>query len=124
MNEDPCATEKLADGIRRFAADTVKLEQFLAENCKLQPVLTIPSGKATCRLPRRYATRSRSSSSLSASTSPSGIIEKSCGSIAATSRLATVTTSAGVAMVTDCPSLRRMTPTKTRLSFVCRMVVR
>ena len=31
LNEDPCATEKLADGIRRFAADTVKLEQFLTE---------------------------------------------------------------------------------------------
>ena len=37
LNEDPCATEKLADGIRRFAADTVKLEQFLTEKLKLQP---------------------------------------------------------------------------------------
>jgi len=36
LNEDPCATEKLADGIRRFAADTVKLEQFLTEKLKLQ----------------------------------------------------------------------------------------
>ena len=35
MNEDPCATEKLAEGIRRFAADSVKLEQFLTE--KLEP---------------------------------------------------------------------------------------
>lgn len=37
LNEDSCATEKLADGIRRFAADTVKLEQFLTEKLKLQP---------------------------------------------------------------------------------------
>ena len=37
MNEDACATEKLAEGIRRFAADTVKLEQFLAEKLQLQP---------------------------------------------------------------------------------------
>lgn len=29
LNEDAMATEKLADGIRRFAADTVKLEEFL-----------------------------------------------------------------------------------------------
>lgn len=29
MNEDAMATEKLADGIRRFAADLIKLEQFL-----------------------------------------------------------------------------------------------
>lgn len=29
LNEDAMATEKLADGIRRFAADTVKLEGFL-----------------------------------------------------------------------------------------------
>lgn len=29
MNEDPMATEKLSDGIRRFAADLIKLEQFL-----------------------------------------------------------------------------------------------
>ena len=29
LNEDACATEKLAEGIRRFAADTVKLEEFL-----------------------------------------------------------------------------------------------
>ena len=29
LNEDPMATEKLADGIRRFAADTVTLEKFL-----------------------------------------------------------------------------------------------
>ena len=37
MNEDPCATEKLAEGIRRFAADTVKLEQFLTETIEPQP---------------------------------------------------------------------------------------
>ena len=37
MNEDPCATEKLAEGIRRFAADTVKLEQFLTEKLEPQP---------------------------------------------------------------------------------------
>ena len=37
MNEDPCATEKLAEGIRRFAADSVKLEQFLTEKLELQP---------------------------------------------------------------------------------------
>ena len=37
LNEDSCATEKLAEGIRRFAADTVKLEQFLTEKLKLQP---------------------------------------------------------------------------------------
>jgi transaldolase len=37
LNEDPCATEKLADGIRRFAADTVKLEEFLADKLQLQP---------------------------------------------------------------------------------------
>jgi transaldolase len=30
-NEDAMATEKLADGIRRFAADQVKLEQLLAQ---------------------------------------------------------------------------------------------
>ncbi len=30
LNEDACATEKLAEGIRRVAADTVKLEEFLA----------------------------------------------------------------------------------------------
>jgi transaldolase len=30
-NEDAMATEKLADGIRRFAADQLKLEQLLAQ---------------------------------------------------------------------------------------------
>ncbi len=35
-NEDPMATDKLADGIRRFAADTVKLEKFLAAKLQLQ----------------------------------------------------------------------------------------
>jgi len=29
LNEDPMATEKLAEGIRNFAADLVKLETFL-----------------------------------------------------------------------------------------------
>ena len=33
-NEDPMATEKLSDGIRLFAADTVKLEEFLTERLK------------------------------------------------------------------------------------------
>jgi len=31
MNEDPMATEKLAEGIRLFAADAVKLEKLIAE---------------------------------------------------------------------------------------------
>jgi transaldolase len=30
LNEDPMATEKLSEGIRLFAADTVKLEKFIA----------------------------------------------------------------------------------------------
>jgi len=34
MNEDPCAVEKLAGGIRRFAADTVKLENIIREKMK------------------------------------------------------------------------------------------
>jgi transaldolase len=33
LNEDAMATEKLAEGIRRFAADTRKLEQFAHEVC-------------------------------------------------------------------------------------------
>ena len=37
LNEDPMATEKLADGIRRFAADLVKLEEYIAKHLK-QPV--------------------------------------------------------------------------------------
>jgi len=37
MNEDACATEKLAEGIRRFAADTVKLEEYLTGKLQLQP---------------------------------------------------------------------------------------
>lgn len=32
LNEDPMATEKLAEGIRKFAADTVKLEDQLAQS--------------------------------------------------------------------------------------------
>lgn len=31
MNEDPMATEKLAEGIRKFAEDAVKLENLLKE---------------------------------------------------------------------------------------------
>lgn len=30
MNEDPMATEKLAEGIRKFTADLIRLEQFIA----------------------------------------------------------------------------------------------
>jgi transaldolase len=37
LNEDAMATEKLADGIRRFAADLVKLEQSMARHLS-QPV--------------------------------------------------------------------------------------
>ena len=37
LNEDAMATEKLAEGIRRFAADLVKLEQYIAKYLK-QPV--------------------------------------------------------------------------------------
>jgi transaldolase len=37
LNEDPMATEKLADGIRRFAADLVKLEAYISKFMK-QPV--------------------------------------------------------------------------------------
>jgi transaldolase len=37
LNEDPMATEKLAEGIRRFAADIVKLEQHVAKHLN-QPV--------------------------------------------------------------------------------------
>ncbi len=34
MNEDQMATEKLSEGIRKFAADTVKLEELIRQ--KLQ----------------------------------------------------------------------------------------
>ena len=34
LNEDAMATEKLAEGIRLFAADTQKLEQFTREICQ------------------------------------------------------------------------------------------
>jgi transaldolase len=37
LNDDAMATEKLAEGIRRFAADLVKLEQYIAKNLN-QPV--------------------------------------------------------------------------------------
>ena len=37
LNEDAMATEKLAEGIRRFAADLVKLEQSIARHLN-QPV--------------------------------------------------------------------------------------
>jgi transaldolase len=33
MNEDPMATEKLAEGIRNFAKDTIKLEAFACQQC-------------------------------------------------------------------------------------------
>ena len=33
MNEDPMATEKLAEGIRNFASDALKLEQFVKQMC-------------------------------------------------------------------------------------------
>ena len=36
MNEDACGTEKLAEGIRSFAADTAKLETFLTEKLQIQ----------------------------------------------------------------------------------------
>ncbi len=31
LNEDEMATDKLSDGIRKFAADAVKLEKILSE---------------------------------------------------------------------------------------------
>jgi transaldolase len=31
LNEDAMATEKLAEGIRKFAEDTVKLEKYISE---------------------------------------------------------------------------------------------
>jgi len=34
LNEDPMATEKLSEGIRLFAADTRRLEQFAQELCR------------------------------------------------------------------------------------------
>jgi len=34
LNEDPMATEKLAQGIRNFAADSVKLEKIISEKLK------------------------------------------------------------------------------------------
>src|SRR5262249_51009943 len=37
FNEDAMATDKLADGIRRFHADLVKLKEFVAKSLK-QPV--------------------------------------------------------------------------------------
>jgi len=33
MNEDPMATEKLAEGIRNFTRDTMKLESFACQQC-------------------------------------------------------------------------------------------
>ena len=36
MNEDACATEKPAEGIHRFAADTAKLETLLTEKLQIQ----------------------------------------------------------------------------------------
>ena len=37
LNEDPMATEKLAEGIRKFAADLNKLKEFVTKSLK-QPV--------------------------------------------------------------------------------------
>ncbi|KAL3207458.1 hypothetical protein MRX96_052676, partial [Rhipicephalus microplus] len=34
LNEDQMATDKLSDGIRKFAADAVKLENILIEKLK------------------------------------------------------------------------------------------
>lgn len=34
LNDDAMATEKTAEGIRKFAADIVKLEKFVAEKCR------------------------------------------------------------------------------------------
>jgi transaldolase len=34
LNDDPMATEKLAEGIRVFAADAMKLEQFIAQKLR------------------------------------------------------------------------------------------
>jgi len=34
LNEDPMATEKLAEGIRKFAADSIKLEKIVSEKLK------------------------------------------------------------------------------------------
>jgi len=34
MNEDPMATEKLADGIRNFTVDTLKLEQYIEDTAE------------------------------------------------------------------------------------------
>lgn len=34
LNEDPMATEKLAEGIRGFTADTLKLEQFVSQQAQ------------------------------------------------------------------------------------------
>jgi len=31
MNQDACATEKLAEGIRKFAEDTVAVEEILKQ---------------------------------------------------------------------------------------------
>lgn len=36
MNEDPMATEKLAEGIRNFAKDALKLEEFACHKCEEQ----------------------------------------------------------------------------------------
>jgi len=34
LNEDPMATDKLSDGIRKFAADSIKLEKLIEERLK------------------------------------------------------------------------------------------
>jgi len=38
MNEDAMATEKLADGIRKFAEDLIKLEKIVEDRYKTKKV--------------------------------------------------------------------------------------
>jgi transaldolase len=35
LNQDPMATEKLADGIRKFTQDTLELHKFVKKEIKL-----------------------------------------------------------------------------------------
>lgn len=50
-NEDQMAVEKLSDGIRRFAADAIKLERMLKVDviscCILPPLMFLPSTAAS-----------------------------------------------------------------------------
>ena len=41
LNEDQMATEKLSEGIRRFAADTVKLEALIRDKLQAEPNPTL-----------------------------------------------------------------------------------